>query len=57
MRDLDNSGGGCWVVDFTFTTGEGFNLIYIPRAEGDNSVLDFDYSVIASGTVWETWGK
>jgi hypothetical protein len=45
------------VVDYTFTTGRGFNVLYIPKAVGDDSMDFYDYSQIPVGTEWEVWGK
>ncbi len=43
-------------MDYTFTTGSGFNVLYIPKAVGDDS-MDYDYTQIPVGTEWEVWGK
>lgn len=45
---------GCWAVDVIYTTGtDTFNTFFIPKAEGDEAVPDFDYDV-AMTAEWET---
>eukprot|EP00286_Rhodomonas_abbreviata_P019523 CAMPEP_0181303338 /NCGR_PEP_ID=MMETSP1101-20121128/8501_1 /TAXON_ID=46948 /ORGANISM="Rhodomonas abbreviata, Strain Caron Lab Isolate" /LENGTH=1216 /DNA_ID=CAMNT_0023408897 /DNA_START=61 /DNA_END=3711 /DNA_ORIENTATION=- len=50
--DTNCMDSGCWKIFITYTLGEdNLNVLYIPRAEGDDSLsYDFDYGTVVEDT-------